>query len=92
MKDHRTELQNFLETGVLGSCDYAQSAVQPEQDGQVTTRPCDWNNTTVAKTPEDEIYLGHTISLRYTPRPTRTKRRLSGRNRNGCGSRTTMSR
>lgn len=38
MKKNKTELQNYLETGVLGSCDYAQSSVQPEQGGMVSTR------------------------------------------------------
>ena len=37
MKKNKTELQNFLETGVLGACDYTQSAVQSEPDGLVST-------------------------------------------------------
>ena len=49
MKNNKTELQHFLETGVLGSCDYAQSAVQPEGDGLVSTR---FEDTEVATGPE----------------------------------------
>ena len=36
--NNKTELQSFLETGVLGSCDYTQSATQTDQDGLVSTR------------------------------------------------------
>lgn len=49
MKKNKTELQSYLETGVLGSCDYAQSSVQPEQDGMVSTH---FGDTEIATGPE----------------------------------------
>ena len=44
--------------------------------GLDTTRPFEWSETTVAKILEDEIYLGHTISLRYTTQSYKNKRRI----------------
>ena len=37
LKNDKTLLQSFLETGILGTCDYAQSTAQQEQDGLVST-------------------------------------------------------
>ena len=39
-------------------------------------RPFEWSETTVTKILEDEIYLGHTISLRYTTQSYKNKRRI----------------
>ena len=44
--------------------------------GLDTTRPFEWSETTVTKILEDEIYLGHTISLRYTTQSYKNKRRI----------------
>ena len=44
--------------------------------GLDTTRPYDWSDTTIAKMLEDEIYLGHTISLRYTTPSYKNKKKI----------------
>ena len=44
--------------------------------GLDTTRPYDWSETTIAKMLEDEIYLGHTISLRYTTPSYKNKKKI----------------
>jgi uncharacterized protein YktA (UPF0223 family) len=44
--------------------------------GVDTTRPYDWSNTTVASILEDEVYLGHTISLQSTTISYKNKKRI----------------
>lgn len=44
--------------------------------GLYTTGPYDWNGTTIADMLEDEIYLGHTISLRYTTLSYKNKKKI----------------
>jgi len=44
--------------------------------GVDTTRPYDWSNTTVANILEDEVYLGHTISLQSTTISYKNKKRI----------------
>ena len=44
--------------------------------GLDTTRPYNWSDTTIAKMLEDEIYLGHTISLRYTTPSYKNKKKI----------------
>ena len=44
--------------------------------GLDTTRPYDWSDSTVADMLEDEIYLGHTISLRYTTPSYKNKKKI----------------
>jgi hypothetical protein len=39
-------------------------------------RPYDWSNTTVANILEDEVYLGHTISLQSTTISYKNKKRI----------------
>lgn len=41
-----------------------------------TTRPYAWSDTTIGRMLEDEIYLGHTISLRYTSPSYKNKKRI----------------
>ncbi len=40
------------------------------------TRPYDWNSRSVADILEDEVYLGHTISLKYTTVSYKNKKRI----------------
>jgi site-specific DNA recombinase len=40
------------------------------------TRPYAWNNTMVAQILENEVYLGHTISLQYTTLSYKNKKRI----------------
>ena len=44
--------------------------------GLDTTRPYDWSETTIADMLENEIYLGHTINLRYTTPSYKNKKRI----------------
>jgi uncharacterized protein YktA (UPF0223 family) len=44
--------------------------------GVDTTMPYDWSNTTVASILEDEVYLGHTISLQSTTISYKNKKRI----------------
>lgn len=37
MKNTKSELQTYLETGIAGSCDYAESIHEQKQDGMVLT-------------------------------------------------------
>jgi len=41
------------------------------------TRPYAWNNTMVARILEDEVYIGHTISLQYTTVSYKNKKRIN---------------
>ncbi len=40
------------------------------------TRPYDWNSKTIAGMLEDEVYLGHTINLKYTTLSYKNKKRV----------------
>jgi site-specific DNA recombinase len=44
--------------------------------GVDTTRPYDWSDTTIASILEDEVYLGHTISLQSTTISYKNKKRI----------------
>jgi len=43
----------------------------------VTARPYDWSSRTVADILEDEVYLGHTINLKYTTMSYKNKKRIN---------------
>jgi site-specific DNA recombinase len=38
--------------------------------------PCDWHQTTIAKILENEVYLGHTVNLKYTTLSYKNKKRV----------------
>ncbi|MFR1800765.1 MAG: recombinase family protein [Faecalispora jeddahensis] len=40
------------------------------------TEPCNWQQTTIAKILENEVYLGHTINLKYTTLSYKNKKRV----------------
>ncbi|MGE5630173.1 MAG: recombinase family protein [Caulobacteraceae bacterium] len=61
---------------VLTPGNYYYSKTGVRLTGVDTTRPYDWSNTTVASILEDEVYLGHTISLQSTTVSYKNKKRI----------------
>ena len=47
-----------------------------EITGFNAAEPCNWQQTTIAKILENEVYLGHTINLKYTTLSYKNKKRM----------------
>lgn len=47
-----------------------------EITGFNAAEPCNWQQTTIAKILENEVYLGHTINLKYTTLSFKNKKRM----------------
>lgn len=68
--------RKLKEEQVLNPNNYYFQKYGVELTGLDVTRPYYWSDTTVARILEDEVYLGHTISMRYTTVSYKNKKQI----------------
>jgi len=68
--------RRLKEEKALTPCNYYYSKTGVALTGLDTTRPYDWINSTVADILENEVYLGHTINMKYTTPSYKNKKRI----------------